>query len=71
MKRTPFYEKHVALGGKIVEFGGYEMPVQYPKGIIAEHKIVREGGVGVFDVSHMGEFNVSGPDALAFLQYIT
>ena len=55
----------------MVEFGGFEMPVQYPKGIIAEHKIVREGGVGVFDVSHMGEFDVSGPDALAFLQYIT
>ncbi|MBS1902414.1 MAG: glycine cleavage system aminomethyltransferase GcvT [Bacteroidetes bacterium] len=71
MKRTPFYEKHVALGAKMVEFGGFEMPVQYPKGIIAEHKIVREGGVGVFDVSHMGEFFVSGPDALAFLQYIT
>ncbi|HYM19984.1 MAG TPA: glycine cleavage system aminomethyltransferase GcvT [Candidatus Kapabacteria bacterium] len=71
MKRTPFYEKHVALGAKMVEFGGFEMPVQYPKGIIAEHKIVREGGVGVFDVSHMGEFDVTGPDALAFLQHIT
>jgi aminomethyltransferase len=71
VKRTPFFEKHVELGAKIVEFGGYEMPVQYPKGIIAEHKIVREGGVGVFDVSHMGEFDISGPDALAFLQYIT
>jgi len=71
VKRTPFFEKHLALGGKIVEFGGFEMPVQYPKGIIAEHKIVREGGVGVFDVSHMGEFDVSGPDALNFLQYIT
>ncbi len=71
MKRTAFFDKHIALGGKIVEFGGYEMPVQYPKGIIAEHKVVRQGGVGVFDVSHMGEFDVSGPDALAFLQYIT
>src|SRR5947209_12166656 len=47
------------------------MPVQYPKGIIAEHKLVREGGVGVFDVSHMGEFDISGPDSLAFLQYLT
>lgn len=55
----------------MVEFGGFEMPVQYPKGIIAEHKVVREGGVGVFDVSHMGEFDVTGPDALAFLQHIT
>ncbi|HET9137542.1 MAG TPA: glycine cleavage system aminomethyltransferase GcvT [Candidatus Kapabacteria bacterium] len=71
MKRTPFYDKHVAAGGKMVEFGGFEMPVQYPKGIIAEHKTVREGGVGVFDVSHMGEFDVSGPQALEFLQHIT
>jgi aminomethyltransferase len=71
LKRTPFYDKHVALGAKVVEFGGFEMPVQYPKGIIAEHKVVREGGVGVFDVSHMGEFDVAGPEALAFLQYLT
>ncbi|MFI5201837.1 MAG: glycine cleavage system aminomethyltransferase GcvT [Candidatus Kapaibacterium sp.] len=71
MKRTPFYEKHIALGGKMVEFAGYEMPVQYPKGIIAEHKAVREGAGGVFDVSHMGEFFVSGPDALRYLQTLT
>jgi aminomethyltransferase len=71
VKRTPFYDKHVALGGKMVEFGGFEMPVQYPKGIIAEHKAVREGLGGVFDVSHMGEFDVQGPDALALLQTIT
>lgn len=55
----------------MVEFGGFEMPVQYPAGIIAEHKTVRNGGVGVFDVSHMGEFDVEGPDALKFLQYLT
>jgi aminomethyltransferase len=71
VKRTPFYDKHVALEAKLVEFGGFEMPVQYPKGIIAEHKTVRDGGVGVFDVSHMGEFNVEGPEALPFLQYLT
>ena len=71
MKHTPFYQKHVDLGGKIVEFAGFEMPVQYPKGIIAEHKAVREGAGGVFDVSHMGEFDVTGPDALRFLQTIT
>jgi aminomethyltransferase len=75
LKRTPFYDTHVALGGKMVEFAGYEMPVQYPKGIIAEHKAVREStettGGGVFDVSHMGEFDVRGPDALRFLQTIT
>lgn len=71
MKRTVFFDKHVALGAKMVEFGGFEMPVQYPKGIIAEHKVVRDGGVGVFDVSHMGEFSVKGQDALAYLQHLT
>jgi len=71
VKRTPFYQKHVDLGAKMVEFGGFEMPVQYPKGIITEHKAVREGAGGVFDVSHMGEFDVTGPDALRFLQTIT
>jgi aminomethyltransferase len=71
VKRTPFYQKHVELGAKMVEFAGYEMPVQYPKGIIAEHKAVREGVGGVFDVSHMGEFDVRGPQALEFLQTIT
>ncbi len=71
MKRTAFFDKHIALGAKMVEFGGYEMPVQYPKGIIAEHKVVRDGGVGVFDVSHMGEFSVKGVDALAYLQFLT
>ncbi len=55
----------------MVEFAGFEMPVQYPKGIIAEHKAVREGVGGVFDVSHMGEFDVAGPNALKFLQTIT
>ncbi len=69
LKRTAFYDTHVALGAKIVEFGGFEMPVQY-SGIIEEHKRVRES-VGVFDVSHMGEVYVSGKDALAFVQKIT
>ena len=55
----------------MVEFAGFEMPVQYTKGIIAEHKVVREGSGGVFDVSHMGEFDVRGPQALEFLQTIT
>jgi aminomethyltransferase len=71
VKRTTFFDKHVALGAKMVEFGGFEMPVQYPKGIIAEHKVVRDGGVGVFDVSHMGEFSVKGEDAIAYLQFLT
>lgn len=69
MKRTPFYEIHTSLGAKIVEFGGFEMPVQY-SGIIEEHLAVRKK-VGVFDVSHMGEFEVRGNDALSFLQKTT
>jgi aminomethyltransferase len=69
MKRTPFYSIHQKLGGKIVPFGGFEMPVQYA-GIMEEHKTVRTA-VGVFDVSHMGEFFVSGANALSFLQNVT
>jgi aminomethyltransferase len=69
MKRTPFYEIHLSLGAKLVEFGGFEMPVQY-SGIIDEHLAVRSA-VGVFDVSHMGEFEVRGTNALAFLQRVT
>lgn len=70
MKKTAFYEIHKELEAKMVTFAGYEMPIQYPKGIIHEHKVVREK-VGVFDVSHMGEFIVSGKDALAFVQKTT
>jgi aminomethyltransferase len=70
LKRTPFYDQHVALGAKIVPFAGFEMPVQYPTGITREHEIVRTG-VGVFDVSHMGEFEVTGPDRNAFVNRIT
>ena len=55
----------------MVEFGGYEMPVQYSTGIIAEHKAVRQGTGGVFDVSHMGEFDLRGSDSLKFLQHVT
>ncbi|MFI5252046.1 MAG: glycine cleavage system aminomethyltransferase GcvT [Bacteroidota bacterium] len=69
MKRTAFYELHKAYGGKLIEFGGFEMPVQY-SGIIDEHKCVRNA-VGVFDVSHMGEFFVKGKDALALIQKVT
>ncbi len=69
MKRTAFNAIHKALGAKMVEFGGFEMPVQY-RGIMEEHAAVRNG-VGVFDVSHMGEFEVRGPGALAFLQRVT
>ena len=70
LKRTPFYEIHRALGAKIVPFAGYEMPVQYPGGITAEHKAVRER-CGLFDVSHMGEFFVTGPQAVEFVSYVT
>lgn len=69
MKRTAFYDIHKSLGAKIVDFAGFEMPVQY-EGIIAEHMAVRNS-VGVFDVSHMGEFFVKGKDALAFVQKVT
>lgn len=70
MKTTIFNSMHKELGAKMVTFAGYEMPIQYPNGIIHEHKIVREA-VGVFDVTHMGEFEVRGKDALAFVQKIT
>jgi aminomethyltransferase len=70
MKKTAFTEIHRQLSAKMVEFAGYEMPIQYPGGIINEHKVVRNN-VGVFDVTHMGEFEVKGPDALAFIQKCT
>ena len=70
LKKTPLYAEHIALGAKLVPFAGYEMPVQYPSGIRAEHLAVR-GAAGLFDVSHMGEFLVTGPDALAFVSYVT
>ncbi|KAA6339233.1 Aminomethyltransferase [termite gut metagenome] len=69
MKETPFTKKHLALGAKMHEFAGYNMPIEY-SGIIDEHLTVCNG-VGVFDVSHMGEFWVKGSDALAFLQRVT
>jgi aminomethyltransferase len=65
-KRTPLYELHLAAKAKIVEFGGWEMPLQY-KGIIAEHQAVRSD-VGMFDVSHMGKFTLRGKDSLQALQ---
>ena len=70
LKRTPFYDLHVALGAKMVAFAGFEMPVQYPTGITREHEIVRTG-IGVFDVSHMGEFEITGPDRNAFVNRVT
>lgn len=70
MKETIFNEIHRQLNAKMVAFAGFEMPIQYPKGIIYEHLAVRRS-VGVFDVSHMGEFKIKGPDALTFVQKVT
>ncbi len=70
LKRTPLHDIHVALGAKMVPFAGFEMPVTYPTGINSEHRAVRED-VGVFDVSHMGEFEITGPDRNAFVQRVT
>ncbi|HTR03846.1 MAG TPA: glycine cleavage system aminomethyltransferase GcvT [Thermoanaerobaculia bacterium] len=69
LRRTPLYDVHRELGAKLIDFGGWEMPVQY-SGILEEHRAVRER-VGLFDVSHMGEFDVEGPGAFAFLQRVT
>ena len=69
MKNTALNDIHISLGGKMVPFAGYNMPVQY-EGVKAEHKTVREA-VGVFDVSHMGEFLISGPNALDLIQKIS
>ena len=66
LARTPLFERHVALGARMVPFAGYEMPVQYA-GVIEEHRAVRTDA-GAFDVSHMGEIHVDGPSAHAFLQ---
>ncbi len=68
LKRTPLYEQHRRLGARLVEFSGWEMPVQY-SGILQEHRAVRTAA-GLFDVSHMGEFKVSGAGAAAFLHYL-
>ncbi len=68
LKRTPLYTQHVALGARMVAFSGWEMPVQYTS-ILTEHATVRNAA-GLFDISHMGRFLVSGPDAEPFLQYV-
>src|SRR5437867_904956 len=67
LKKTPLNEVEHELGGKMVDFGGWELPVQYPDGILEEHQAVREHA-GLFDVSHMGEVTVKGPDAQHVLQ---
>ena len=70
LKRTPLHDEHLGLGAKMVPFAGYEMPVQYPSGITAEHEVVRTAA-GLFDISHMGEFVVRGPQALNLIQSIS
>nr|MDQ3831842.1 glycine cleavage system aminomethyltransferase GcvT [Candidatus Tectomicrobia bacterium] len=69
LKRTPLYELHRTAGAKFVDFGGWEMPVQYSS-ILDEHKTVRTA-VGLFDVSHMGEIEITGPRALEVVQRLT
>jgi aminomethyltransferase len=70
LKKTPLHDVHLRLGAKMVPFAGYEMPVQYPSGIRAEHQAVRTVA-GLFDVSHMGEFFVHGPQAIDLVQRVS
>jgi aminomethyltransferase len=70
LQHTPFHALHLAAGAKMVSFAGFEMPIQYPSGITAEHNTVRQS-CGVFDVSHMGEFLVRGPQAIDSVNFVT
>ncbi len=69
MQQTKLYDAHVALGGRMVPFAGWMLPVQYPTGPSVEHEAVRNAA-GVFDIDHMGQFEVSGRDAIQFLQFV-
>jgi len=69
--KTPLYDALVKLGGKMVPFAGYELPVQYKDGALKEYTAVRDGEAGIFDITHMGQVRVMGADALKFLQYVT
>ena len=66
MRRSPLHDRHVALGAKLAGFGGWEMPLEYPGGVLGEHAAVREA-VGVFDVSHLGKVRLTGPGAADFV----
>jgi len=70
LKRTPLHDEHVRLDARLVPFGGFAMPVQYPAGIRSEHRAVRSAA-GIFDISHMGEFRVRGPGAEGFVSRAT
>ena len=69
MKQTPFFDRHTALGARMVEFAGWQMPIQYTEGIIAEHLTTRRHA-GLFDVSHMGRFRLTGTGAPGFLRHV-
>src|SRR5579862_4251673 len=69
LKRTPLHAVHRSLGAKMVDFGGWDMPVQY-SGLLDEHHAVRQR-VGIFDVSHMGEIEIRGPEALKLVEYVS
>ena len=69
LKRTPLYDAHVAAGATMVDFGGWEMPIQYPAGILTEHLYDRRR-CGIFDVSHMGRIIVEGSERVQFLQKV-
>ncbi|MDQ3701943.1 MAG: glycine cleavage system aminomethyltransferase GcvT [Chloroflexota bacterium] len=70
LKRTPLHDVHVGLKARMVPFGGWDMPVQYPTGVLAEHHAVRQRA-GLFDIGHMGQLAFAGPDALEYLQWVT
>lgn len=72
LAKTPLYDAHISLGGKMVSFAGFSMPVQYSQGALREYRCVRDDlGAGIFDISHMAQVRVQGDDALVFLQYTT
>jgi aminomethyltransferase len=71
LDHTPLWEEHQTLGGRMVPFAGFDMPVQYESGALKEYTAVREGVAGLFDISHMGQVRVTGPHCLDFLQYVT
>jgi len=71
LSKTPLFEEHIRLGGKMVPFAGFEMPVQYPLGALKEYQAVRDGKAGIFDITHMGQVRVTGSEALNFLQFVT
>ena len=71
MKTTSLNKVHHNQGARMIEFAGYEMPIQYPSGMLREHKWLREGNVGLFDVSHMGQLLIEGKGVDEFLSKIT